>query len=195
MLPTLFIHVFGATFQKRRGTIIDHYYNNILVSNTYLCRWDVSADQCQYRSLTSLLKCSQLSLSKPAKDRLGSQHPPLFHVDPQDVVLDELHLLLRITDVLIRNLIIEMVRQDKKESVMRGESKKHLTSFVKAVRSCGVSFDVWETRDSDGKSLGKFEWTALPSRDKKQLLEQLPSKLRVLLPEDVGGTVVSLCMY
>ena len=26
----------------------------------------------------------------------------------------------------------------------------------------------------------------------KQLLEQLPSKLRVLLPEDVGGTVVSL---
>ena len=52
-----------------------------------------------------------------------------------------------------------MVRQDKKENVTRGESNKHLIPFVKA--SCDVSFDVWETRDSDGKSLGKFEWTSV----------------------------------
>ena len=136
--------------------------------------------------------CAQLPQSKPAKERLGSQHEPLFNVDPQDVVIDELHLLLRITDILIRNLILEMVRLDKKDSLSGIGNQQHLISFVKAVRSCGVSFDVWEARDGDGKPLGKYQWTALPGRDKKQLLQQFPSKLRVLLPDDIGGTVVSL---
>ena len=156
------------------------------------CRWDVSADPYQYRSITSLKACAKLPQSKPAKDRLGSQHVPLFDVDPQHVVIDELHLLLRITDILIRNLIFEMLRLDKKGNVTGVGSQQHLKSFVKAVRSCGVSFDVWEARDGDGKPLGKYQWTALPGRDKKQLLQQLPSKLRVLVPENIGDTVVSL---
>ena len=107
------------------------------------------------------------------------------------MVIDELHLLLRMTDILIRNIIFEMLRLDKKGAVMN-TGKQHLTAFVKAVRSCGVSFDVWEVRDGDGRPLGKFQWTALPGRDKKQLLQQLPSKLRILLPDDFVGTVVSL---
>ena len=144
--------------------------------------------------MTTLKECAKLPKNKPAKDRLGSQHVPLFDVDPQDVVIDELHLLLRITDILIRNLIFEMVRLDKRGSVSGAgrSSQQNLTSFVKAVRSCGVSFDVWEARDGDGKPLGKYQWTALPGRDKKQLLQQLPSKLHILLPENVGDTVVSL---
>jgi len=33
-------------------------------------------------------------------------HPPLLNVEPSAIILDELHLMLRIGDVLIRNLIL-----------------------------------------------------------------------------------------
>ena len=59
------------------------------------------------RTQATLKKCSDMS-SKPAKDGLGSQHPPLMKIDPDHVILDELHLLLRVTDVLIRNLVLVM---------------------------------------------------------------------------------------
>jgi len=44
----------------------------------------------------------------------GCIHPPLLHIDQEHVVVDELHLLLRITDVLLRNVIEDAVRLDQK---------------------------------------------------------------------------------
>lgn len=152
----------------------------------------MAAKQHDYRTLSSLRKCSQLPSRRPTKERLGSQHSPLFHVEPENVVIDELHLLLRISDILVRNLILEMVRLDKKDKVMQAGDQQHLRDFVKAIRSCGLTFDVWETRDGDGKPQGRYDWTALTGRERKQLIEKLPSKLRVLLPEEVGGSVISL---
>lgn len=37
--------------------------------------------------------------------RKRSLHVPLLDIEPRDIVLDELHLLLRVGDILIRNLI------------------------------------------------------------------------------------------
>ena len=70
-----------------------------------------------------------------------------------------------------------MVRLDKSGSGSEaGRScQRNLTSFVKEAQSFGVSFDVWEARDGDGKHLGEYQWTALPSSDKKQFLQHLPS--------------------
>ena len=92
-------------------------------------------------------KCSEMPPSKPAKDQLGSQHAPLLEIDPNHVILDELHLLLRVTDILIRNLVFEM-----------GNSTNitHLEAFVTTVRECGISFNVWEKCEADRKPTGKY---------------------------------------
>lgn len=56
----------------------------------------------------------------------------------------------------------------------------------KAIHECGVTFRVWERRDTDGKSSGKYEWTSLMGTDMKTVLRLLPSKFRAILhSEDV----------
>lgn len=91
----------------------------------------IPLDGCKACSLKSLKKCASLSASKPAKERLGSQHSPLIAIDPDHIVLDELHLLLRIMDVLIRNLILEMVRLDiPNKQRASGPSASHLERLV-----------------------------------------------------------------
>ncbi len=52
------------------------------------------------RTLETLKKCSQLPLSKPVDERLGSKFPPLLEIDIDHIVVDELHLLLRVMEVL-----------------------------------------------------------------------------------------------
>ena len=69
---------------------------------TYTCiffRWDVSQD-LEQRSLETIMAC----LMKK-KDRFSCQNLPLINIDPAKTILDELHLMLRVTDVLICNLV------------------------------------------------------------------------------------------
>ena len=54
-------------------------------------------DDITMRTLKSLDRCAQLSLSRPAKERLGSKNQPLLRIEPDHVIPDELHLLLRVT--------------------------------------------------------------------------------------------------
>ena len=91
----------------------------------------IPLERFKARSLETLKKCGAMPPSKPAKERLGSQHPPMLAIDPDHVVLDELHLLLRILDVLIRNLILEMVRLDiENNQRARGSSGSYLEGLV-----------------------------------------------------------------
>ena len=53
------------------------------------------------RSLSMLQKKSHFA-NKPCQKHLGSIHPPLLNIELTKVVVDELHLLLQVTDVLIR---------------------------------------------------------------------------------------------
>ena len=50
------------------------------------------------RSLSTLREKSQLA-NKPCHQHLGSIHPPLLNIELTKVVVDELHLLLRVMDV------------------------------------------------------------------------------------------------
>ena len=43
-------------------------------------------------------------------------NPPLLDIDLEHVNLDELHLLLRVMDVLINNLVVEAVHWDQEEN-------------------------------------------------------------------------------
>ena len=92
------------------------------------------------RTLQTLRKCASLPKSRPANQRLGVQNAPILTLDPERVVIDELHLRLRIGDVLVRNLVWEIVDSE-------GADLSLLESCIR--QQCSVSFRVWEARDPE----------------------------------------------
>ena len=43
----------------------------------------------------------------------GCQHQPLFEIPPKDIKIDEMHLMLRVTDRLEQGLILEVIGWDE----------------------------------------------------------------------------------
>ena len=119
-----------------------------------------------YKDVRSIQSLNRHATLHTATEKLGVKNPPLLNIELDHVLLDELHLLLRITDVLLRNIIM-MVKFDR-----NGPSTNHLQSLVKAVRECGISFSVWENKENaaSGK-VGGYDWTSLMGRDKRRLLQ------------------------
>ena len=60
---------------------------------------------CTIEGLTSTLPAT-------AAQKKGKVYKPLLHIPLKNVVPDELHLMLHITDVLIRNLINTAMKYD-----------------------------------------------------------------------------------
>ena len=84
----------------------------LYVYNYYTCRWDMSVDEEVYtstkaRSLTGMKSLAAKGYWSHTK-HLGCVRQPLFDIALDRIVLDELHLLLRIGDVLLRNLILQV---------------------------------------------------------------------------------------
>ena len=106
-----------------------------------------------------------------------------------DHIVDELHLMLQVTDILIENLVSECSDWDH-EVVLdkKGEAKgTHLKNLIQVIRSCSVSFGVWEQKNADGKAKGKYDCRSLLGSDKKILLADLPNKVHnTLRPESVS---------
>ena len=110
-------------------------------------------------------------------------NPPLLNIPLDHIVLDELHLLLRITDVLMDNLIEDAMERDDKEHIQMTQRReklergKHLRKLAETINSCGVTFNVWEKKNADGKGSGTVDWTSLMGDEKRKLLKLLPDKL------------------
>ena len=67
----------------------------------------------------------------------------------------------------------------------RGAQKNtHLNELQKAIRSCRISFEIWEKTNADGKGSGQYDCTSLLGSDKKKLLKDLPSKLPGVIQSD-----------
>ena len=143
------------------------------------------------RTLSELHRCWKFAASK-TKERCGEQEPPLFNIDIDHIVLDELHLLLRIEGVLIRNIVFECLRLDAVLQRSR-ESPHYINDLQQLIRSCGIGFRVWLVRDPDGKPTSKYDWTTLTGKDTKTLLHKLPPKLATFLPQDISSTVDFCC--
>ena len=137
-------------------------------------------------TITSIKKCALLSRSQPAAKRLGVKHPPLIDIPLNHVIVNELHLFLRITDILLRNVIQHVIEEDlkttRKVDLLDGP---HLTMLVKYIRKCGISFSVWCTQDGEGS---KLDWTSLMGPDKRKLLEKLPAYFKDILPSAIDVT-------
>ena len=109
-------------------------------------------------------------------------HKLLLVIPVDRIILDELHLMLRIPDILIENLIEDAMQWDDKESSSStkkrsGEKSEHVKTFVEAINNCGVTFSIWEKRNTDGKGSGTWDWTSLMEDDRKKLLRELPQRL------------------
>ncbi len=68
---------------------------------------------------------------------MGCKNSPLLNFAISDIIIDELHLMLHVTDILLRNLIWAMIYMD-----MRNKGESNLNKIVNEIRSCGVTFKV-----------------------------------------------------
>lgn len=113
---------------------------------------------------------NELEQKKSAKEKYCCEHKPLLKIELDHVILDELHLLLRILDVLIENLIRDALQWDQKDNwnKKRGAQKNtHLNELQKTIRSCGISFG--KKTNADGKGSGQYDFMG---SDKKKITER-----------------------
>ena len=113
------------------------------------------------RTLDQIQELSSHSYSSCAR-YLGCVLPPLIKIPLDRIVLNELHLLLRIMDVLIRNLILYADGVDHQQRQHHSVESHQLRKLEQAIRSCGVCFQVWQNKEPTGKPIpGSFDWTPL----------------------------------
>lgn len=109
-----------------------------------------TALQSKNRTLDSVLSCA-------TSKTLGVVHTPLINIEinkvkrdydnntimlpilTSQIIIDELHLFLRVFDVLLRNLIFATLTADS--GIMR-DTTFHMDKLVEMIRVCGVTFRV-----------------------------------------------------
>ena len=161
-------------------------------------RWKMDFGLDHYNTpplLRTLEEMTKMSQKKGTQEKYSCQHEPLLKVELDHVVLDELHLLLRVMDVLINNLVKEAVEWDKKENFNKRKADQkdnHVKTLQSTIRSCGISFDIWEKTNADGKSSGQYDFTSLLGSDKKKLLSDLPQKLDACTHKNTCQTVIQI---
>ena len=151
------------------------------------CHWTSSDDNI--RTLKDIISCSKLPKSSPTSLKLGVKHEPLLQIETEKIIPDELHLLLRVTDILLRNIIFHAVELDNATRVhMHKHKKKESATFLSklelCVNDCGIKFKVWQQTNESGQETGKYEFTSLRGHEKKKLLTMLPSKFGQFLGSD-----------
>ena len=109
---------------------------------TCTLRWNMSKD-AEERTIESIKKCAKLK-SRSAKLKLGVKHEPVMTISLKRVIPDELHLLLKIIDVLLRNLMIQVRHMDAKAGCTDPVSGPVMKKLIDTIRSLGPSFHVWK---------------------------------------------------
>jgi len=112
-----------------------------------------------------------------SKKKYSCKHLPLIQIEPDYVIPDELHLLLRITDVLLRNLIATAITHDKRTLRTRWKLKTGpmLYQLISNIRRCGIPFKIWKNEDTQKSE--DYCFTSLTGNNKKKLLKYFPSKI------------------
>ena len=127
---------------------------------------------------------------------------PLLNIELNHVIPDELHLMLRITDVLIESLIRTVTAYDRQQHHRQRMRSHHhtrqgayevlngamLQNLIRTINTCGVQFRVWEDK---GEDTG-LSWTSLMGGDKLKLLKALPDKLDGCHPADMVSDIKTL---
>ena len=88
--------------------------------------------------------------------------------------------MLRISDRLIENLIMEVMERDEESDFVkkRGEQRGvYLDTLVSVINSLGISLSIWEISNADGKGSSTYDWTSLIGAEEKKLIRLLPAQL------------------
>ena len=108
-------------------------------------RWETSKPMNYYNEEPMRRTLDKIRSLCHAKDNYGCIHDPLINIPISNVIPDVLHLLLRITDKLLQNVIDEVLERDAVEDFERprGQPKGvYLNGLVKAINDLGISFSV-----------------------------------------------------
>ena len=153
-----------------------------------LDRWDTSKPIEHYQSVEMKRTLAHIK-SMLTQKKFSVIHQPLFNIELDHVILDELHLMMRVADRLTENLITEVMDRDGQADISKGKGEKkgiYLETLINTIKNLGISFSIWEKKNADGKGSGSYEWTSLIGSDKKKLMELLPSQVQekdILFPE------------
>jgi hypothetical protein len=79
-------------------------------------RWD-TAQQNKPRTLEEVCQCAMLPPKAPLSKKLGVKATPLIRIMLDHVTPDELHLMLYIFDVNMRNIVVHATDWDKKQNI------------------------------------------------------------------------------
>ena len=88
---------------------------------------------------------------------------PLLKIPVDHYAIDELHLFLRIFDVLMSNIISLALLMDR---TARDGSKLYLDGLITAIRSCGVTFHTWKEQGKE-----QLKWTSLTGDGRKKVMK------------------------
>ena len=108
--------------------------------------------ETKVRTLRGMKELASHSYSSCAH-YLGCVLPPLINVPLDHVVLDELHLLLMIMDILIRNLILYADSKYHRQRAHHGVECHNIRKLQQAIRSCGVCLQIWQNKEPTGKPI------------------------------------------
>ena len=97
------------------------------------------------------------------------QVPTTLSIDLDHVVPDELHLILRLMDVLIANLISYAVELDIRATRKQTDLLQGATKVQASIQSYGVSFQIWKKKDNPEE----LDWTSLGGAQKRKVLSLL----------------------
>lgn len=133
------------------------------------------------------MKRTAENMQKNAKtNQFGCKHTMLVNIEPSNIIPDELHLLLRVSDILLKNLIDDCVQQDAKLAVKK-ENPHHVQDLISKINDCGVLFNIWTEKGSNN-----LNWTSLTGNDYKRLHQKLPYNLLFVIANDTHDEVVKL---
>ena len=98
----------------------------------YACEWCKIHKDGKWKNITLTLILSPLpgpyrKLKRCPKNQRITMGEPLLNIDLDHIIVDELHLLLRITDILTSNLITEAIEWDVEENIEnKNQQQTHL---------------------------------------------------------------------
>ena len=143
-------------------------------------QWSLTEINLGARTLEQISKCAKSKQYNCKKD-------PLFSFIPLDhVIIDTLHLFLRISDNLIELLIRELRRQDSIEKKVKfndgfsREKYKYMAGYEKFLQNMGISFQ-WHI----GKESKKLEYRDLTGPEKLKLFQNI--EISSLLPNHINS--------
>ena len=128
-------------------------------TSTYAClwckihkdeRWEMSQPKDFYCTVPMKRTLQEIKdMSKLKTNNFCCIHEPLLNIELDHVILDELHLLLRITDRLLDNVITECKEREMKENFTEPSRKKkanYTKQLVKIINQMGITFSIWNKK-------------------------------------------------